>query len=900
MNKLLLSLSLFITTVVVIHAQVKINGVVKNGSTGEEIYNLTVRLNGGLVNEAVITDRIGYFQFVDIPEGEYKLQVFGVGYDLFEKDITVTNGKEIDLGDISLTFNPNTAEIGIITLSDDELSDDESSTASNSGILQSSRDVFARVSAYELGSYWFRQRGLDNKYTDVHFNGVRMNKIDNGRATFNNWGGLNDVTRRPDELTYGIEPSSYAFGSLGGVTNFDTRPSTMRKGSSLAYSSTNRSYKNRIMFTYNTGLMENGWAFMFSASKRWADEGIIKGTYYDAYSYFIGIEKKINEKHTLNFTSFGAPTRRAVGSANTQEIVDLKGIYYNAYWGWQDGEKRNERIRKTFEPMNMLTHHWNINNKTKLVTTLSYQFGKDSSSKLDWYNAYNPSPLYYKNLPSQANNTEEWLNGSASQINWNSLYDYNKGVKDGYSAFWIGSDVNKDKTYSAYTNFSTELNPYIDLIFAASYQKTKSELFRRVDDLLGGDYVKGEDSFNRHSIDLNNPDMKSYKGDRYAYNYEINRDYADLYAESKIKGKLLDVTIGMKAAMTKFYRNGKYKNGIYENDSYGRSKTYDFLDFGIKSNFLLKIDGRNFVQANIMYQTNAPTSDEIFPNARVNDVTVDGVKSAKLFSSDLSYVLRAPRIKARATGFYTRTKDEIKKSFGYIDGTNDQIFVSEILTGVGKEYIGGEFAIETQVIPVLTISAVASIGQYIYKDNADYNLYSDEYAKNEGIAYKNLGIAYIKNYKLGGGPQTGFSLGAEYRDPKFWWFGISGNYLMNNYIDIAAYRRTDRFIKDDNGFPLAGVTEEGLKEILKQGKTKDQFMLNLNLGKTFRIGKYSAGISGSVNNVLNNRKYVTSGFEQMRTGKYSNAIDSNYQKTFGPKLWYGMGATYFANIYFRF
>jgi len=266
----------------------------------------------------------------------------------------------------------------------------------------------------------------------------------------------------------------------------------------------------------------------------------------------------------------------------------------------------------------------------------------------------------------------------------------------------------------------------------------------------------------------------------------------------------------------------------------------------------------------------------------------------------LSYVLRAPRIKARATGFYTRTKDEIKTSFGYIDGTNDQLFVSEVLTGVGKEYIGGEFAVEAQVIPVLTLSAVASIGQYMYKDNASYNLYSDEYAKNDGVAYKNLGTAYIKNYKLGGGPQSGFSLGVEYRDPKFWWFGISGNYLMNNYIDIAAYRRTDRFIKDENGFLLPEVTEEKLKEILKQGKTKDQFMLNLNLGKTFRLGKYSAGISGSINNVLNNRKYITSGFEQMRTGKYSNAIDSNYQKTFSPKLWYGMGITYFTNIYFRF
>ncbi|QES92324.1 TonB-dependent receptor [Empedobacter brevis] len=935
MNKLLLSISVFAATVAMAQAQTKITGVAKNAATGEEVYNLTVRLNGGVANDAAITDRIGYFQFVDIPDGTYKLQIYGVGYDPYEKEITVAGQKELDLGDIKLTFNPNTAEVGIITLTDDELSDDESSTASNSGLLQSSRDVFARVSAYELGSYWFKPRGLDNKYNDIHFNGVRMNKMDNGRATFNNWGGLNDITRRPDELTYGIEPSKYAFGDLGGVTNFDTRPSTMRKGISLAYSSTNRSYRNRVMATYNTGLMDNGWAFMVSGSRRWADEGIIEGTFYDAYAYYIGVEKKFNENHTLNFTSFGAPTRRSTGSPNTQEVVDMMGIYYNAYWGWQDGEKRNERVKKTFEPVNMLTHHWNINNKSKLTTTISYQFGKESGSRLDWFNANNPSPLYYGNMPSyylfdrnningiptafqQANHDKvlgQWRNGEISQLNWGNLYRANENSATGRAVYWLTADVNEDKTATAYTNFQTELAPNIDLTIAASYQNTKSKLYREIQDLMGAQYVWNTDDFNtlvdngvsryyRYNI-LDTRDEserdKIRKGEKQEYYYEINRDYADLYMQSKIKGKFLDVTIGMKAALTKFYRDGKFQNEMYKEHSYGKSKMYDFLDFGVKSNFLVKLDGRNFIQANVMYQTEAPTSDEIFPNARLNDVTVDGVESAKVFSSDISYVLRAPRIKARATAYYTRTKDEIEKSFGYIDGTSDEsrLFVSEVMTGVGKEYLGTELAVEAQVLPVLTVSAVASIGQYVYKDNPSYNLYSDEFGV-QGIPYKNFGTAYIQNYKVASGPQSGFSLGAEYRDPKFWWIGVSGNYLMNNYADIAPYRRTSGFLTDSQGAVVPNVTEEGLKQVLKQEKFDDEFMLNINLGKTFRIGKYSAGISGTINNVLNNKNYVTGGFEQMRIGNYNNAIDKNYQRMFGPRMFYGMGTTYFANIYFRF
>ncbi|HBX61748.1 MAG TPA: hypothetical protein DEG63_01410, partial [Flavobacteriaceae bacterium] len=209
------------------------------------------------------------------------------------------------------------------------------------------------------------------------------------------------------------------------------------------------------------------------------------------------------------------------------------------------------------------------------------------------------------------------------------------------------------------------------------------------------------------------------------------------------------------------------------------------------------------------------------------------------------YILRAPRIKARATAFYTRTKDEIEKAFGYIDGANDQVFVSEVMTGVGKEYLGTELAIEAQVLPVLTLSAVASIGQYLYKDNPNYNLYSDDYS-NDALPYRNFGTAYLKNYKVGSGPQSGFTLSAEYRDPKFWWIGASGNLLANNYIDPAAYRRTVNFFtkSEAEGGELLDVNNEDLKKILKQEKLSNEIMLNINMGKTFRIGKYSAGISG--------------------------------------------------------
>ena len=79
-------------------------------------------------------------------------------------------------------------------------------------------------------------------------------------------------------------------------------------------------------------------------------------------------------------------------------------------------------------------------------------------------------------------------------------------------------------------------------------------------------------------------------------------------------------------------------------------------------------------------------------------------------------------------------------------------------------------------------------------------------------------------------------------------------------------------------------------------------MLNANAGKSFQFGKYRMGLSLSVNNILNNRDYVTGGFEQGRKSNFREAYleSQRTEPLFGPKLWYDRGTTFFANVYLRF
>ena len=354
-----------------------------------------------------------------------------------------------------------------ISLSDDELNDDTSASDNISGLLYSSMDVFYRTAAYEFSPSFFKVRGLDSENANVLINGIHMNKMYNGRPQWSNWGGLNDVLRN-QELSNGINPSVYNIGGILGSSNINIRASEYAQGGRITYSSSNRSYTNRLMATYSSGLNNKGWAYSISMGRRWGNEGYKDASFYDANSLFVSVEKKLNNKHSFNFAGIYAPNRRGKSSPNTQEIYDLRDTKYNEYWGWHDGEKRNSRVKRVVEPVLIFNHYWTIDSKSSLQTNLGFQFGELGNSRLDYGGGANPSPAYYQGLPSYflADDDgpdyegaylaqENFVNNG--QIDWNRIYDANltnniANVNAAYVLYEDRSDDTQITINSIYTN----------------------------------------------------------------------------------------------------------------------------------------------------------------------------------------------------------------------------------------------------------------------------------------------------------------------------------------------------------------------------------------------------------------------------------------------------------------
>ncbi|SFZ89760.1 TonB-dependent Receptor Plug Domain [Flaviramulus basaltis] len=934
MNRnLLLFLVAILSVYISLAQETIIKGSVKDALSFEPIESVTVTIEE--TKQYLLTNIFGEFIFnKNVPLGEQILRISKTGYISKRYPIIVNEGKTVNIMDMTLDRDvSSTADLFTITLSDDELNDDTSGADNISGLLASSLDIFQRTAAFEFSSSFFRVRGLDSNNSSVLINGIEMNKVYNGRPQWSNWGGINDVLRN-QELTSGLTPSNYTFGGVLGTTNINIRASQARPGSRLTYSSSNRSYTNRFMGTYVSGLLKNNWAYTVSVGRRWGNEGYQEATSYSSNSFFTSVEKIINDKHSLSFSAIYTPNRRGKSSPNTQEIYDLKGIKYNEYWGFQDGEKRNSRIKEVNEPIVMLNHFWSINSKTTLNTNIGYQFGKMGNSRLD-YNGTdlvdgfpqgggsNPSPTYYQKLPSYFErnfpNDLQFAYGALKafqndgQIDWNAMYssNINNSQNGGNAIYALYEDIVNDKQLTVNSLINKEISNNLILNVGINYKTLKSENYAQVLDLLGASTYLDIDGFatniDEAQNDLTNPNRIVGEGDKFKYDYNIFSNELSGYAQTQFIYNKIDFYAATSIKNTTYQREGIYQNGGFPDNSLGKGNKLSFTGIGVKGGFTYKITGKHVFDVNAGYISRAPSIQNTFSNSRENHNVVPNISVEKITSIDASYIFRSSIIKSKLTAYYTKINDASEISFFFADGIggDNTAFVQEILQGINKKHIGLELGVEAQVTPTIKLKGVAAMGQFTYDNNPNLFLSTepDEESLDAGFVngFKDFGQSNLKNYKLASGPQNAYSIGFEYRDPDFWWFGATANFFSNIYIDVSPLTRSTNFTTDFDGNEFNDYDEDLARELLRQERFDDYMSVNLVGGKSWKLGKYYVGLFASINNLLD-EVYKTGGFEQGRNANYRELRDDKALDTpvFGSKYWYGRGTTYFLNLNVRF
>lgn len=810
-------------------------------------------------------------------------------------------------GQVDTTTVTTDEEIApVITLSATDFEGDEE-VHDISGLLQGSRDVFLSTAGFTFGAARFRIRGYDSENSTVLINGIPVNDPETGRAFYSTWGGLNDAMRNTVN-TIGLGASEFTFGGVGGTNNIVARASQYRPNTQVTYSAANRSYRHRTMFTHSTGMVDDKWAMTISGSRRWAQEGYVEGTFYDAFAYFFSAERKFNENHSFGFTVFGSPMKSGRSGIAVQEAYDLTGnSYYNPNWGFQNGEVRNSRVNNYHKPMMILTHYWTLENTT-INTTAAYSFGRGGNTALNWYDAPDPRPDYYRYLPSYWEGDDEyqfnlltnlWQNDvEYRQLNWDGFYAANsKNLFDGpndvvgnRAKYILEERRNDHKQWIFNTTARHNLSDRINLTGGINASLFKGYQFKVINDLLGADWWIDVDQFAERDFDdedlyqndLNNPNRLVGVGDRFGYDFTVNINQFETFAQSEFKYTKVDFFVAASLSYTSFWRTGHMKNGRFPDNSYGDSEKQNFLDYGVKGGATYKITGRHYLDLNAGYLTRAPYFRNAYISSRVRDHVVDGLNSEKILTGDASYILRAPLAKARATVYYSEFQGQTWNRSFYHEGY--RTFINYIMTGVNTRNYGAELGLEVNVTPDISLNAVGAWGHYTYSTRPNVTIARDN--NFELLAADRT--VYFKNYMVGGFPQAAGSVGFRYNSPKYWFVGGSFNYFGKIYIDANPDRRTAEAVD--------GLVESDPQwdQVLDQQTLNDGYTVDMYAGKSWRIaGKYSIRANLSVSNILNNQELTVIAFEQLR-------YDSRDIERFPNKYAYMYGTNFFLNVSFSF
>jgi hypothetical protein len=498
------------------------------------------------------------------------------------------------------------------------------------------------------------------------------------------------------------------------------------------------------MFTYSTGLKENGWAWTLSGSRRIANEGYVTGTFYDAWAYFLSAEKKLNSQHSLGLIFFGAPSKTGRPGVSTQEAYDLTGDnFYNPNWGYQDGEIRNSRVNHYNTPWTILSHYWDPSDNTKVTTSAAYTFGRGGSTALNWYDSHasydypgynlagDPRPDYYRWMPSYYDNdpvTQNLLNDlwqndpNFRQINWDWLYNANydnlftvenaggtgQDITGLRSKYIIEERRNDRNQFIFNSNITHQVNPTHTLSGGVNISLAKTRQFKVITDLLGGEYWYDIDQFaerdfddpNMSQNDLLNPNRIVKEGDVFGYDFTGNINDYQAFAQSDWVLPRWDFYVAGSVSQTTFWRTGHMQNGRFPESSYGDSEKQNFTNFGLKGGTTFKITGRHYVTGNGMFMTRAPYFRDAYISSRVRDDVIEGLTSETIISGDINYIIRTPKVKTRLSAFYTEFQDQTwSRSFYHEEFRS---FVNYIMTGVDTRHMGLEFGMDVNITSTLS------------------------------------------------------------------------------------------------------------------------------------------------------------------------------------------------------
>ena len=511
----------------------------------------------------------------------------------------------------------------------------------------------------------------------------------------------------------------------------------------------------------------------------------------------------------------------------------------------------------------------------------------------------------------------------------------------------------KDLNFAA--SFKARPSETVVLTGGLSARINRSENYKLVADLLGGDYYLNIDNFAERDFASSEAKIQNdldyylthgsaevlHVGDKYGYDYYAQVRKAEGWLNGRFAFGNLSASLGGRVGYESFWREGLMRKGLFAGldpngneivvngvnltsydskgkviSSYGKSDVSSFLTYAAKAGLSYVIGGTQRIYANAGYFNDAPKFNQAFLSARTRNSLVDNLVPIKTFSSDINWQYGANGINIRATAFYTKIMDQTDVMSAFDDIQN--AFSNFAISGIDQRNMGIEFGFKfpTYVFENLSVQGVVAAGRYEYTSNPkmtqtvdnsaevvmeNVTLYywksSPVYAKDASgriTATKVSEIDHWQQHYVPSTPQLAASIGLDYNH-NYWFIDGDVEYFGEAYLDMNPLYRTDYATAGPDNM----VTAAEIEYMTSQEKFDPAWLVNFSVGKSWYIQRtYQIGFSLNAKNVLNNKNVKTGGYEQTRI--VDNTVGKERFYRFDPKYFYMAGANYMLNIYFRF
>ena len=749
-------------------------------------------------------DDSGAFSMREIPAGTYDVTATFIGYSPMTLSVVV--GEE---GTSVLDFE---LKVGTVVLSDVEVLASRASETTPVAftnidkvdmelrlgsqdlpmILNTTPSVYATQQGGGAGDARINIRGFNQRNIAVMINGVPQNDMENGWVYWSNWDGVGD-TAASIQVQRGLSAVNLATPSVGGTMNVLTDPTAFEKGGKFKQEAGDGGFM-KSTFNYNTGLILNDKLALSGTIVRKTGDGIIDGTWTDAWAYNLGASYAISDDQRFELYAIGAPQRHGhnlykqniatysqelagdiegydtdafaegnkfeteAGRLFNQNVAPIDPSYTGEQYWYMYGANTTKRYSSTFlnerenyfhKPLVNLNHFLNINDKMKLSSVLYWSGG--SGGGTGTYGSVSRIPAvegekWYASSPWTWDwNAEIAQNSDNVDTNWNETENRSTGI--------LRNSINRQDTYGLISKLNYVVNDELELQFGIDWRTAGIEHAREVRDLLGGDYYVDY-------ADDNAPDGKVVRlGDIIAYHNETTVDWIGGFLQGNYNTDNLNV-YGMGGVSQIEY---SYQDHFTVEDEVITADP--ILTYQVKGGALFNVNDDLGLFVNTGYVEKAPIMDNVI---YYDGTVASDPSNEKFLHNEFGVNYGFGKLSMNASVYNTHWQDRnLTKSVTTGQGSSgdtDVIF----LTGVNQKHSGIEIETKYSPIDMLELDFIVSMGNWKFDGDADGNYQETEYNdQGQAIGFQTTEYAYaLDGLYVGDMPQTAYVLGVTLKPMK--------------------------------------------------------------------------------------------------------------------------------------